>query len=306
MKKTVIIILAVLPIVMLISIAFAGRIFSMYNHVAVEKIKFVDELGEELGDNYLFRVNVGESKSTHIHIFPELASNKSVTYTSQDESICTVDKDGNVTGVSIGTSSIVVRSVDGDKTAILGIMVTAERVTGVSLPMTSLELLPGTFEMLTAIVEPYTAIDKNVTYTSDNAEVASVNASGKVTANKAGSAIITVTTHDGGFTAQCTVTVTEGIPPISFDFTGADGVVSSGVGYIVNTTTIDLTPYIIINSTDFSVADVKIQIVGGTDCATLSGNVLTFEGTGIVVLRAYTGNDNAPQNTIELRLMHTS
>ena len=66
MKKTVIIILAVLPIIMVISIAFAGRIFSLYNHVAVEKIKFVNELGLDLDAGYLFKVNVGESKSTYI------------------------------------------------------------------------------------------------------------------------------------------------------------------------------------------------------------------------------------------------
>ena len=72
MKKTVIIILAVLPIVLVITIAFAGRIFSLYRHVAVEKVRFVDELGEEISSDYLLKVNVGETKGTNIQIFPEL------------------------------------------------------------------------------------------------------------------------------------------------------------------------------------------------------------------------------------------
>ncbi len=304
MKKTVIIILAVLPIIMVISIAFAGRIFSLYNHVAVEKIKFVDELGADLDAGYLFKVNVGESKSTHIHIFPELASNKSVTYTSQDESVCTVDKDGRVTGVAIGSTNILVKTVDGSKTAILDVKVTDENVRGVSLPKTELELVPGTSERLQAIVEPYTALNKHVIYTSSNPDVASVNVNGVVTARTAGVATITATTEDGGFTAECIVTVIDAVPKISFDFTGATGVTQSGAGYIVNLTTLDLTPYIRVNTEEFTAADVKIKIVGGTDCATVAGNTVTFNQIGFIVLKAYTGTDAAPQNAIEVRLMH--
>ena len=304
MKKTVIIILAVLPIVLLITISFAGRIFSIYRHVPVEKVQFVDEEGEKVRDDYFLKVNVGETKGTEIQIFPELASNKSVSYTSTDNSVCTVDKEGNVTGVSSGMASVLVKTVDGSKTALLGIRVVAENVTGVTLSQTEMELVPGAYQMLSAIVEPYTALNKNVVYSTDNPSVVSVNANGKITAISIGTATVTVTTADGGFTASCRVTVKAGEPLFAFDFTGAPEFVQSGVGYIVSASTVDLTPYIKINSEEISLSDVKLKINSGD--ATLDGNVLTFNQNPVVIIVAYTGSDEAPQHQIELRLLHYS
>lgn len=79
-------------------------------------------------------------------------------------------------------------------------------VTGVTLDPTSLSLFTGDTATLTATVEPDNATNKNVTWTSSNTAVATVN-DGVVTAVSAGTATITVTTSDGGFTALCTVTV---------------------------------------------------------------------------------------------------
>lgn len=61
---------------------------------------------------------------------------------------------------------------------------------------------------LTAAAEPDNATDKTVTWTSSDPAVATVDANGKVTAVAAGSATITATTADGGFTDTCEVTVT--------------------------------------------------------------------------------------------------
>ena len=82
-------------------------------------------------------------------------------------------------------------------------------VTGVSLDRTTAEIKVGETLQLTATVKPAEATDVAVTWKSDAPEVASVDADGKVTALKAGSAKITVTTADGGMTATCAVTVKE-------------------------------------------------------------------------------------------------
>lgn len=305
MKKTVIIILAVLPIVLLITIAFAGRIFSVYRHVAVEKVRFVDDGGQELDSEYVFTINVGEEKETNIRIFPDLASNKSVTYTSSDESICTVDSSGKITGVSIGTTSILVKTTDGGKTDMLTVRVKADYVTGVTLPYETLELPVGATQTLTATIEPYSAINKNVTYFSDAPSIVSVNANGKLTAHAPGVATITVTTSDGGHTASCVVTVPDGVPNIYFDFTGAEGVTQSGVGYIISPSSIDLTPYIRVNTDELDLQDVKLKISSGGANASLDGRLLSFSGNGIVVIVAYSGDDAAPQNVTEIRIMHS-
>lgn len=78
-------------------------------------------------------------------------------------------------------------------------------VTGVKLDKTTLTLNAGKSAQLTATVSPRNATNKSVTWSSNNSNV-SVSG-GKVTAKTAGSAIVTVTTADGGYTAQCNVTV---------------------------------------------------------------------------------------------------
>jgi len=84
-------------------------------------------------------------------------------------------------------------------------------VTGVSLNKTTLSLAVGETETLTATITPDDATNQTVTWSSNKADVATVN-SGTVTAIKAGTAIITVTTEDGEKKATCAVTI---IAPIA-------------------------------------------------------------------------------------------
>ena len=83
----------------------------------------------------------------------------------------------------------------------------AVSVTGVTLNKTSISLVPGEGETLTATVTPADATNKNVTWKSSDATVATVDDNGKVTGVAAGEATITVTTEEGGKTATCRVTV---------------------------------------------------------------------------------------------------
>ena len=78
-------------------------------------------------------------------------------------------------------------------------------VTGVKLDQMTLTLNARESAQLTATVSPNNATNKSVTWSANNSNV-SVSG-GKVTAKTAGSAIVTVTTADGGYTAQCNVTV---------------------------------------------------------------------------------------------------
>ena len=82
-------------------------------------------------------------------------------------------------------------------------------VTSVSLNKNTLSMEEGDTEQLTETVLPSNATDKSVTWSSNNTAVATVSSSGLVTAVSAGSATITVTTTDGGYTASCAVTVTQ-------------------------------------------------------------------------------------------------
>ena len=91
-------------------------------------------------------------------------------------------------------------------------------VTGVSLDKATLELYTGDTATLTATVQPSNATNQNVTWQSDNANVATVEG-GTVTAVGAGETTITVQTQDGNYTATCHVTVTQSTYSISADTT---------------------------------------------------------------------------------------
>ncbi|NOU74657.1 carbohydrate-binding protein, partial [Paenibacillus sp. LMG 31458] len=85
-------------------------------------------------------------------------------------------------------------------------------VKGVTLSKTSMELEVGETEAIAATVTPEAAANKNVTWKSSNEAIVSVDQNGVVTANAEGTAIITVTTVNGGYTANCTVTVKKPMP----------------------------------------------------------------------------------------------
>ena len=87
---------------------------------------------------------------------------------------------------------------------------TTVHVTGVTLNKNSTSIEEGETEQLTETVAPSNATDKSVTWSTSNSSVATVS-NGLVTAVSPGSANITVTTTDGGYTATCAVTVTAAV-----------------------------------------------------------------------------------------------
>jgi endoglucanase len=88
-------------------------------------------------------------------------------------------------------------------------------VTGVSVSPTTATVNKGVTTTLTAMVTPSNATNKSVTWSSSNTAAASVSSSGVVTGVNAGTAIITVKTVDGAFTATSNVTVTNINVPVT-------------------------------------------------------------------------------------------
>jgi uncharacterized protein YjdB len=162
-------------------------------------------------DQTSYSLAVGETGQLTATVAPANASNKNVTWTSDNEAVATVDATGKVTAVSAGTANITVTTADGGFTATCAVTVqggaSSKPVSGVSLDKTSDSLTVGETGQLTATVQPADASNKDVTWSSDNEAVATVDATGKVTAVSVGTANITVTTADGGFTDTCVITV---------------------------------------------------------------------------------------------------
>ena len=81
-------------------------------------------------------------------------------------------------------------------------------VTGVYLNKDTATIAEGNSEVLTATVSPSNATNQGVSWSTSNANIATVTSGGRVTGVAEGTATITATTDDGGFTATCLVTVT--------------------------------------------------------------------------------------------------
>lgn len=130
---------------------------------------------------------------------------------------CTVDADaaleGKTVSLTVGQCFENATGMDFDDiaAAVVPAVVTVEKaavvVSGVTLSQSALSIKAGDSFLLTAAVEPANADNKSVSWSSSEDSVASVTADGTVTAVKPGTAVITVTTVDGGKTASCTVTV---------------------------------------------------------------------------------------------------
>lgn len=118
--------------------------------------------------------------------------------TLTNDGTITVESGGKLEGTPTGEGSVVYK------------------VTGVTLDQTDLTLFTGQSEQLTATVTPDNATNKNVTWSTSDATIATVQ-EGTVTAVAAGTATITVTTEDGSHTATCTVSVKDPVYSMSTD-----------------------------------------------------------------------------------------
>lgn len=153
----------------------------------------------------------GETATLRATVAPSNADNKSVAWTSNSTETATVDANGRVTAVAAGTTVITVTTSDGGYTATCRVSVAEgeKKVTGVTLSQSALTLTEGETATLRATVVPTNADNKTVNWSSSNSFVATVDSNGLVIAVAPGQAVIRATTADGGFTAQCRVTVAE-------------------------------------------------------------------------------------------------
>lgn len=156
-------------------------------------------------------LEIGAAKALTATVLPTNAIDKTVTFTSSDEGIASVDEGGKVTALAAGKATITARA--GDKKAACKVTVkeppqTTVEVTEVRLNVSTLALAVGASSNLNATVLPTNATDKSVTFSSDKEEVAKVDSKGKVTGVSEGTATVTVTA--GEKKAVCKVTVKKG------------------------------------------------------------------------------------------------
>lgn len=147
---------------------------------------------------------------------PADAANTNVIWSSSDPAVAAVDGNNKVYPVGNGTAVITATTEDGGFTATCTITVDVTeivfdptvKVTGVILNYDEYSLKgTGSTLQLEATVTPFGATEKSVIWSTSDASVATVDASGLVTPHKKGTVIISATTVDGGFSASCQITI---------------------------------------------------------------------------------------------------
>ncbi|MDE5849326.1 MAG: Ig-like domain-containing protein [Muribaculaceae bacterium] len=150
-------------------------------------------------------LNEGETGTITATVAPEDATDKTVTWTTSDASVATVDGNGKVTAVAAGKATITATA--SGKTATCAVTVNAKSIAveSISFNRTAVTITEGKTLTLSVNFNPTNATDKKVTWLSSNEAVATVN-NGVITAVAEGTANITATSSNGK-TATCAVTV---------------------------------------------------------------------------------------------------
>lgn len=181
-------------------------------------------------DNRSVTVDTGEDIQLTATILPYDADNKNIVWSSDNPDVADVNGKGVVTGVKAGQT--VIRATSEDEGISDFCVVTVNQpVTGVSLSKSELSFSKiGDAEQLVASVQPADATNKELNWSSSDESVAIVS-NGRVLCSGYGSAIVYVTTVDGGYMASCVVTADDGLTGI--DGVAADGSVSVDNGRLV-------------------------------------------------------------------------
>jgi len=155
------------------------------------------------------KIAVGQTKLLTAAVSPANATNKSVTWSSSNNNVATVDNNGSITGISEGTVIITVTTVDGGLTDICEIAVEFFPPTEINIIQKEYTVILGSKLSVWTEIEPDYAGDKRLSWSSADKSVVTVDVNtGRLHAVGIGSAIITATSvYNKDLTSQCVVTV---------------------------------------------------------------------------------------------------
>ena len=163
-------------------------------------------------------LNEGQTEALTATVSPDNADDKTITWSSSNESVATVDETGKVTAISKGIATIKAEAINGGGTTATCSVKVIRLVSSIMLDKPSIVIYNGKSETITASVSPSTASNKGVTWTSSNTSVATVSTNGEVTGVARGTAKIIATAEDGsGVSASCSVEVKQYVRTITLD-----------------------------------------------------------------------------------------
>ena len=183
-------------------------------------------------------INKNEISKINVEIYPQNAKDQKLKYISSNEKVVKVDDYGNIYGISSGTAKITVRAISNGVEASIDIEVYS-KVTGIELNVENITLQEGDNYQILANIEPEDANNKNLKYISENSDIASVDNTGKISANKTGNTNIKVCSEeDENINEIISVNVIEKISEDDLSFSSnikVDGNEISGINEEIRT-----------------------------------------------------------------------
>lgn len=171
------------------------------------RVDGIDARGiERVGDKTV-TMGLNQTRQLQVKITPSDTTNKNVQWTSSNNSVATVDSNGVVTSKNSGSTIITATTHNELKTEFFIEVETP--VTNITLNSNEINLNPGGTFKLDATVNPSNASNKNIKWISANESIATVDQSGNVTADVAGTTYISAVSADGKVVATCTVNVSK-------------------------------------------------------------------------------------------------
>lgn len=163
-------------------------------------------------DPATLEIKEGDTGQLNVVFTPADATSQDITWKSTNTEAATVDGSGLVTAIKEGKTRIVATVTGSEIEAFCEVTVTPDTaLKGIEFTAGKVEVGVGKTTTLEIAFTPTYAANKNVTFSSSDASVATVDAAGTVTALKEGETTITATSEEGGFTATCTIVVTSAI-----------------------------------------------------------------------------------------------
>ena len=171
------------------------------------RVDGIDARGiERVGDKTV-TMGLNQTRQLQVKITPSDTTNKNVQWTSSNNSVATVDSNGVVTSKNSGSTIITATTHNELKTEFFIEVETS--VTNITLNSNEINLNPGGTFKLDATVNPSNASNKNIKWISANESIATVDQSGNVAADVAGTTYISAVSADGKVIATCTVNVSK-------------------------------------------------------------------------------------------------
>ena len=245
------------------------------------KVNVIDKISlKDIKIDPTVQIKKGETTKLTVTYNPANATNKEVTWQSSDETIVSVDTNGNIKGISKGEATITVKSKDGNYIATSKVTVNSpEQITnnanniklkGIRLNKKKISLKKGETIKLDITYTPSDATNKEIIWSSSDENIVSIT-DGTILAVSPGTAEIKITSIDGNFKDKCNITVYSNLPIESIKFENVNQDIYVGHTLTLNTISTPENTMIdnpIWSSSDENIATVENGVVTGLNIGT--------------------------------------